>query len=407
MTIVESFEKAPIENIVSVLASRPDRVIFLGDATQMNNPVRVYKEFLKRKEIETEIVLKGIQKNNLNHILAVLTALVEKEEELIFDVTGGEDLVLMAFGIIYERYRNHKKMKLQRFNMNTGKMIDCDQDNDVSFEGEVSMGIHDLISLYGGIVVPEEPQPMVDNALEEVDKVWNLARRDGGRWNRAHSYLKELERKGDISEDLLEVRMKFAEIKSEIGEFGKKCREVSKLLSEFLKEGLICDLEIADDNISYRYKDAFMKRCLKNAGDALEMKCYCEALALENRNRKYFDDCYVGVTIDWDGIIHPKDENWKDTTNEIDLILMKGMIPVFISCKNGKIGEEELYKLNTVAERFGGKYAKKMLIATKLERESYAAKKSYMQRAEDMGIRIIPNAGELTKEEWKIIFGSI
>ena len=83
---------------------------------------------------------------------------------------------------------------------------------------------------------------------------------------------------------------------------------------------------------------------------------------------------------------------------------MRGLIPTFVSCKNGKIGEEELYKLNTVAEKFGGEYAKKMLIATKLERENYVAKMAYMRRAEDMGIRIVPNAGELTKEEWKKVF---
>ena len=407
MTIVESFEKAPIENMISVLAARPDKVIFLGDVALMRSPVKVYESFLAKKDIETEIVLKGIQKNNLNNIIEVLTQLVENEEEVIFDVTGGEDLVLMAFGIIYERYKEKGKIKLQHFNVNTGKVIDCDQDREVSFEGTFSMGIHDLISLYGGIVVPEEPQPMVDNALEEVDKVWNLARKDGSRWNRAHSYLKELERKGDVSEDILEVRMEFADIKTDIGEFGKKYREVAKLLSEFMREGLICDLEIVEDSIHYKYKNTFMKRCLKNAGDALEMKCYCEALALTERNKPCFNDCYVGVTIDWDGIIHEKDENWKDTTNEIDLIIMKGLIPVFISCKNGKIGEEELYKLNTVAERFGGKYAKKMLIATKLERESYVAKKAYMQRAEDMGIQIIPNAGELSKDEWKKVFRNI
>lgn len=86
---------------------------------------------------------------------------------------------------------------------------------------------------------------------------------------------------------------------------------------------------------------------------------------------------------------------------------MKGLTPIFVSCKNGKIGEEELYKLNTVATHFGGKYAKKMLIATKLERESPIARKSYMQRAKDIGIFLVPNAGQMTKEDWQEMFKSI
>ena len=404
MIIVESFEKAPIENMVSVLAAKPDKVIFLGDVAQMREPVQKYRTILDKKGITTEILLKGIQKNNLNNILTVLTNLIEDEEELIFDVTGGEDLVLLAFGMMYERYKDIKQIKMQRFNINSGKVIDCDYDNEVSFENAFSMGIEELISLYGGVVVPEEEQPMIDHPLEIVDKVWNLARRNGTKWNKVHSYLKELERKADVSEELLEVRMEFADVKYEIGEFTKKYKDVTNLLSEFGRTGLVEDLTIQDDTVGYKYKNSFVKRCLGNSGDALEMKCYCEALNLMEKGKPCFNDCCVGVTIDWDGVIHSKDENGKDTTNEIDLILMRGLIPIFVSCKNGKIGEEELYKLNTVAEKFGGKYAKKMLIATKLERDTPVAKKAYMRRAEDMGIKIIPNAGELTKEEWMKVF---
>ena len=404
MTIVESFEKAPIENMISVLAARPEKVIFLGDAAQMRGPVQKYREILKTKGIETEVLLKGIQKNNLNNILTVLTNLVEDEEALIFDVTGGEDLVLLAFGMIYERYKDKKQLKMQRFNINSGKVIDCDYDNEVSFEDTFCMGIDELIALYGGVVVPEEEAPMIENPLDVVDKVWNLARRNGTKWNKVHSYLKELERKADTSEELLEVRMEFADIKHDIGEFQKKYREVIGVLEEFDRAGLVDGLSIDNDSVHYNYKNTFVKRCLANSGDALEMKCYCEALSLTDKGKPYFNDCCVGVTIDWDGVIHSKDENWKDTTNEIDVILMRGLIPTFISCKNGKIGEEELYKLNTVAEKFGGKYAKKMLIATKLERENYVAKMAYMRRAEDMGIKIIPNAGELNKNEWRKVF---
>jgi len=404
MTIVESFEKAPIENMISALAVRPEKVIFLGDAAQMRGAVQRYKDILKKKGISTEVAVIGIQKNNLKNILTVLTELVEKETELVFDVTGGEDLVLLAFGMIYERYKDKKQMKMQRFNIHSGRVIDCDYDNEVAFEDTFCMTIDEHIALYGGVVVPEEDLPMDDKPLEIVDKVWDLARRNGTKWNKVHSYLKELERKADTAEEILEVRMVFADVKNDIGEFGKKLREVKAILEVFHKEGLVEGLQIEEDCIQYRYKNTFVKRCLANSGDALEMKCYCEALAMEQNGNPYFNDCCVGVTIDWDGVIHSKDENWKDTTNEIDLILMRGLIPTFVSCKNGKIGEEELYKLNTVAEKFGGEYAKKMLIATKLERENYVAKMAYMRRAEDMGIRIVPNAGELTKEEWKKVF---
>lgn len=401
MTIIESFEKEPIENIISALASRLDRVIFLGDASQMEKSIQVYERILKEKGIKTKLITKGIQRNNLTNILAVLTEIVENEEDCILDVTGGEDLVLLAFGIIFERYKKEKQIKMQRFNIHTGRVIDCDCDNEVTFEGTFSMDVKELISVYGGIVVPEEPQPTAENAMEIVDRLWELARTDSTQWNKSISFLKEFERKGDVSDDLLERRLEFRDSKGNIADYNQKYREVTKLLKELKDAKLIQYLEVEQDSISYKYKNEFIKRCLVKAGDALEMKVYYEALTLMQKDKPYFNDCYVGVAIDWDGIIHPMEENWKDTTNEIDVILMKGLIPIFISCKNGRIGEEELYKLNTVANRFGGKYAKKMLIATKLEKESFEAKKSYMQRAKDMGIVLVPNAGELSKEEWR------
>ena len=392
MTIIESFEKAPIDNIISALESHADKIIFLGKIKQMEKPVSVYEKLLRSKGIQSEIVLRNVSRQNLDNILAVLTEIVETETQLVFDITGGEDLVLLAFGIIYERYKDSKPIKLQRFDVRTE---------------DYPLDVKELISLYGGIVIPEEPQPTVSNALEEVDKLWNLARANSSKWNRSNSYFKELERKGERSHDELEMYLDFSEVKTKIDKYESKFRDTISLLKDFEKANLILNLEVGHDTISYKYKNPFIKRCLIKAGDALEMKSYFEALTLTENGKPYFNDCYVSVNIDWDGIIHPLEDNWKDTTNEIDLMLMRGVTPIFISCKNGKIGEEELYKLNTVATRFGGKYAKKVLIATKLERESPVAKKSYMQRAKDMGVFLVPNAGQLSKQEWQEMFKSI
>jgi hypothetical protein len=57
-----------------------------------------------------------------------------------------------------------------------------------------------------------------------------------------------------------------------------------------------------------------------------------------------------------------------------------------------------------VAERFGGPYAKKMLIATDLERKSPAASRAFIQRAWDMDIFLVTDAAQLSTEEWRQIF---
>ena len=58
----------------------------------------------------------------------------------------------------------------------------------------------------------------------------------------------------------------------------------------------------------------------------------------------------------------------------------------------------ELYKLNSVAGRFGSKFAKKVIVASNLERGSAFAS-SFLTRADDMGIVVIDNAASLTDAE--------
>ena len=101
-------------------------------------------------------------------------------------------------------------------------------------------------------------------------------------------------------------------------------------------------------------------------------------------------------------------ENKYDTENEIDVMMMHGVVPVFISCKNGEFTADELYKLNTVAECFGGKYSKKVLVSTAIDTFKKNTKEYLKQRIKDMDIKLISNVqamsdGELAKELKSIV----
>ena len=109
-----------------------------------------------------------------------------------------------------------------------------------------------------------------------------------------------------------------------------------------------------------------------------------------------YSDVKTGVYIDWDGIVY--DDGRADVDNEMDVILMDGLIPVFVSCKNGTVDSNELYKLAVVSERFGGKYVRKVLVTTQLDEMGYKAE--YIRaRAKDMGIRIVENPDEMSEKE--------
>ena len=158
--------------------------------------------------------------------------------------------------------------------------------------------------------------------------------------------------------------------------FGKLCEE--KLLTIHEKDS---------ERMVLSYKNEQVRKCLSKAGQVLEMKIYLTTRGLlDTEGKPIYNDVMTGVEIDWDGELHSSDEGC-DTINEIDVFLMHNMIPVFVSCKNGDVTSDELYKIQTVSERFGGKYAKKVLIVSALPGSKGG--KLLQQRAKDMDIRII------------------
>ena len=84
------------------------------------------------------------------------------------------------------------------------------------------------------------------------------------------------------------------------------------------------------------------------------------------------------------GTIH--NEPGKDVLNEIDVLSLKGKVVLFISCKTGKMGQQQalhaFYELQTVADRFGDKYSKKVLVTARPLGDVY------MERVGEMGIEV-------------------
>lgn len=132
--------------------------------------------------------------------------------------------------------------------------------------------------------------------------------------------------------------------------------------------------------------------------------------ALDDDGNQYYNDAASGVTIVWSNHgssvsrwnFYDESTDYCDinTENEIDVMLMRGVIPVFVSCKNGAVDSNELYKLNTVADRFGSIYAKKIIAATYLGKMGSGREMDpFRRRAEEMGIELIENAHLMNDDE--------
>ncbi|MBQ3182519.1 MAG: DUF1887 family protein [Clostridia bacterium] len=393
MTYVEFFDKTSVRNICSCLADDPDRVIFIGDNKKlMKKYIDIYRELFLQRGKDIDFSYRCVIKNDLDSVIDLLSEIVEKNEEIIFDLDGGEDVYLMAVGMIYERYFD-RKIKLQRVNVQNNTLcLGTDEEKHIT-----GLSVPEHIRIYDGNVIFDDViregthiWDYTDDFKNDIDKMWDICRRDNALWNREIKDLQVLEKNRMPSKDILYTMIQKSSLERPVD---------IRIMNSLIKAGLILDYKQTDSYISYRYKNEQVKRCLVKAGQVLEMKIYSVAKSvLDSKGKAVYDDVMNGVCIDWDGEDLENGEGIV-VENEIDVMMTKGVVPVFISCKNGQVDVNELYKLNTVAQRFGGDYAKKVLVVTSLERNGGDSAEFFRDRARSMGIRLLENVQHMRENE--------
>ena len=410
MTYIEFFDKNASKNVCACLTYAPDRVVYLGDNSKlMKRHIAAYQRVFAQRGKEIDFLYKTVSKNNLDNAVKLLTELVQTYDDCVFDVTGGSEILNLALGIVYSRFPE-KNIQIHKFNLHNNTIYDCDKDGTTIFHETPALSIAENIRIYGGDVVygtiQEENTYLWDLTPEfrkDAEAMWEICKHNVRLWNVQISIFETVEKLGKHSEDGLSTTASRVAVESYLERHRLKYKKAAGMISSLLKKGLLTWFSDEGD-ITVSYKDLQVKKCLTTAGQILEMKVYLTALdTTEKDGTPVYQDCINGVVIDWDGEFHDEEtEDVYDTENEIDVLLMHGMVPVFISCKNGVVTADELYKLNTVAERFGGEHAKKILVATALDSLGEAGE--YLrQRAIDMHIRVVENIqqmddGELMKK---------
>ncbi len=405
MTYIEFFDRESTENICASLTDIPERIVFVGDGSRlMNSYAKRYRKLFLRRGYDVEIVCKSVNKHDLQALVDILCFLASTCKDCVFDITGGEETVILAMGIVLERMKDNN-IKVVRSDIKTGIVYEIDKNGKTALQNKPFMSVEENILVHGGKVVYSDTDPdgtvkwSFDNDFgQDIDKAWEICRKNAKVWNSQISLLECAEKVNLSVGDELFTRAKLSDMREQ----GESARIVfSKALIDKLKHaGLITYFRLSGNTVEVKYKNVQIKRLLTTAGLCLELKVYALAKEIQDDDAKpYFYDVMNGVYIDWDGL---NVENTEDTgtKNEIDVMLMRGLVPVFISCKNGIVETDELYKLNTVARRFGGKYASQALFASDLSRIRRTAP-FFKSRASDMKICVVDNVCRMSDGEIK------
>lgn len=407
MTFVEFFENRTIENLCACLASTPDKVIMIGsNQKQMRKHKERYEEIFRCRDRSIEFDYKSVNKHDLASIVTTIEEIVMQDDDVSFGLTGGDDLYLVAMGIVFERYRD-KNLQMHRFNIKTNKLYDCDKDgNTIDVIETPCMSVWEYIYSQGGDIVtdPESEDYTYEwdwdgTLCADVNTMWNICKKIPRAWNVQTSIFGVVAKHTPEGTDPLKIEAAMTDIARSLVKAGVPNEYHPNVVRQLFNEGFITAYEYNNQKISVTFRDPQVKRCLTKAGQVLELKVYLEAKLTKDESGNYvYYDAMNGVYIDWDGIMG--DETKFDTVNEVDVILTHDMIPVFVSCKNGWVDMDELYKLNTVAHRFGGEYAKKILVANGLEKAGEHGD-YIIGRARDMGIIVVGDIEDMDDDKMR------
>lgn len=376
-----------IENVITCMNYKVDKVVFFGYNEVVQSQKGPVKEFLCGCCGVGQVVFHQLSSSDLQSVLKSMRDKIEYEiaqgNDFYFDITGGESLILVAFGILSKEYET----PMHLYDIEKNKLIELDEGASKSISVDVprqnvELDLDSLIKLRGGIInykLHKSVKKIGDKDFaEDVDRIWEVALKHIDCWNLFSGFL----RKHMSPDDNLNIAKSAVSIINALKESGTNLKTPAKLneiLDDLEGAGVISDLVHADGRYSFSYKNRDVADCLRDGGSILELYIF-----RREKKDSHCTDCRVGVHLDWDGVI--EEQPGKDVLNEIDVLTLTGNVPTFISCKSGRMDGDQalhaLYELETVTQRFGGKYAKKVLVICD------SLKEVYHTRAKEMGIEV-------------------
>ncbi len=346
-TLIELYDERPIENVLASEVFRPGRTVFLcpAEIAQDRRVQEKVRSYLKHRGLDTEAVFLESSMYNSGKLLKQLRSVCEKYGDCMMDITGGTDAALFAGGLLcagqelpvftYSRRRN------RFFNIHGADFAD-------DLPCTVLHDVEDCILMAGG----SARAGRVDNGIlagymDKIDPFFALYLRFRTQWTKIVNYIQLA---SQSEKDSLNVEA--APVLT--GSRGAKVNAPVDCLLALEKIGFLRDVRPGDP-VSFSFLDLQVRAWLRDIGSVLELYIYKACL-----DTGIFNDVRTSVIVSWDG-----DGKQPEVTNEIDVMAMKGVTPVFISCKTCEITTEALNELAILRDRFGGNGAKAAIVTAR------------------------------------------
>lgn len=351
-TLIELYDpRTHLYNALGVMLFRPEKVIFLIPE-HSSHVYNKFKEEYKRLWEEhgctpSKTVCVLTKTSDISLLSETILSLCD--ENTIIDIEGGTPELYLAAGCVLANApdgtrcirADFKDEKIYEFKKGLPTSARRFTDEELS---RIALSVEESIRMYGGEITRDSFTELLKGGMtkDEIIKEARLLRNTieasvGRKWN---DIVPERIRAHDSEKLTLCIH-----------ETDLRRNDVKNAVSAIERVGLISKLRASGSRIFYKCASPLVYSCFLKSGEALELYTLSLALSIDG-----VTDARCGVSVSFYG-------NEGSSDNELDCIFMRGTTPVFVSCKNGRVSSDELYKFHTVSRQFGGNEYISLLVA--------------------------------------------
>ena len=362
-----------MENVLATDTFRPETTVFLcSDSVAANLALHEScRRYFRHRGLDTKVVFVKTDLMAVGPVINTLRQVTAEYEDCALDITGGSDAVLFACGLFCAEAPlpvfTFSRRSSRFYNIRNAGFIDRQPAN-------LSYSVRDVFLMAGAEI--QEGRDQADSLSEHQDQFpgfYGICDDFRRGWTDAVSYFQQISAPDKTGGFTMEAGGAW-QVK---GPQGHRLKADPALLNRLAGLGFLRDLEMEEGrSVRFRFADAAVRFWLRDVGSFLELYVWDVC-----RRSGLFGDLRVSTVVNWDGL-PPRDA----VTNEIDVMAVRGIKPLLLSCKACPVKTEAVNELAVLRDRFGGQMAAAAVVTT------YPCKAVTRRRAMELGMDIIDRA---------------
>ncbi len=376
--LIKFYHKNILEDIVAPLGLSPEIILFYYDPKFYTHSA-VYSTYLACKKyipylkLEVGTYTFGDIDGLESKLMSVIDAY--KDDEIILDLSGGNELTSIA------AYRCYTQSHLQLVysDVYTGKINYIQSKRSLNCP---KFDMKDVICAVSGKLISYSDDEYLEKHKVNLNQMAQHIMDNQKAWSDTCYYFQK-----HTTAYRLSGNMHFHEEYNYTTKTRNSAPNID-LLYTFNRFGIIRNLNISKNSISFDFKDEHSMDYLTTYGIWLELLTYYAM-----KSSTHFHDVHTSMKLDWN-----RNDDFEIIGNEVDGTAMYGCIPVLISCKMSEksTDADAINELYTVSHRMSRGYAVRVLVTYS---DIKKGRMGLYLKAKEMGI-IVMDRSDLMRSDF-------